>query len=115
MHEYNVINYGQHFLIDESVIDRFISLAEIKDRDVIEIGSGNGIITKRLCEASKHVTCYEIDTSLKSDLNKLKEKYNNLDIIYENFLDSEILKCNSIISGLPYQILEPFLKKIINI
>ena len=115
MHEFNVINYGQHFLIDDEVIDRFINLAEIKDKSVIEIGPGNGVITKRLCEVSKHVTCYEIDTSLKHDLDKLKEKYDNLDIIYENFLDCEIGECDTIISGLPYQILEPFLKKIINI
>lgn len=115
MHKFNVINYGQHFLMDESVIDKFINLAEIKDKNVIEIGPGKGVITKKLCRNACCVTCYEIDTSLKDDLDKLKEEYDNLDIIYENFLDSDVTKCDAIISGLPYQILEPFLKKIINI
>lgn len=72
MHEFNIINYGQHFLIDDEVIDKFISLAEIKDKDVIEIGPGNGVITKRLCEQANHVISYEIDISLKHDLDKLK-------------------------------------------
>lgn len=67
MHKFNVINYGQHFLIDDSIMDKFINLAEIKDKNVIEIGPGNGAITERLCEISKHVICYEIGTSLKND------------------------------------------------
>lgn len=111
----DVIHYGQHFLIDENVIDRFIDLAELKDRDVVEIGPGQGVLTNKIAPLAKSLVCYEIDEKLKPHLNKIEKKYKNTRIIYDNFLTCDIASCDTIISGLPYQILEPFLKKLAKI
>lgn len=109
----NVINYGQHFLTNRNVVNKLMEILNItRNNSVIEIGPGEGIITEELCKRAKEVTCYEIDTSLKPKLDVLEKKYSNLNVIYCNFLDVEIKECDLIVSSLPYQILEPFIKKL---
>ena len=57
---------GQHFLIDDSVISKSISLASSKallgeDSHVIEIGPGPGSLTLALLRTGTSVTAFEID------------------------------------------------------
>ena len=33
---------GQNFLIDKNIINKILSLAKIKDRNIVEIGPGKG-------------------------------------------------------------------------
>lgn len=104
----------QHFLVDENVINKFIEYCDLKDTDnVVEIGPGNGNITRLLCEKSKSVIAIEKDLRLKGTLDQLEKKYDNLQIVYGNVLDTYIPKCDKIITSLPYSIIEPFIKKII--
>lgn len=114
--------YGQNFLIEENIINNIILKSDIKPNSlVIEIGPGAGALTKKLCEVSTHVLCYEIDSSLNSILSNNLSKYNNVKIIYDDFL-----KCNLkkdlmeykydnlyIISNLPYYITTPIINRII--
>ena len=37
---------GQNFLIDKNIIKKIVNLVEIKNRDILEIGPGNGALTK---------------------------------------------------------------------
>ena len=39
---------GQNFLFDPNVIRKIISLAEIKKKNIIEIGPGTGNLTKEI-------------------------------------------------------------------
>ena len=57
---------GQHFLIDDPILQRIASLCEIKpDTHVIEIGPGIGNLTKTLLSFSPHhYTGIEIDAGL---------------------------------------------------
>ena len=104
----------QHFLIDEKVINKFISFCDLKDSDtVVEIGPGMGNITRLLCERCGHVICIEKDIRLKGKLDLLEKEYDNLQIIYGNVLDTYIPECDKIVTSLPYSIIEPFIKKII--
>ncbi len=114
---------GQHFLIDNNIINNIVSEASIsKDTLVLEIGAGAGALTNRLVEEAKYVIAYEIDKSLASYLNKLLAKYNNLKIIYDDFLKHDINKDIAnyqynellIIGNLPYYISTPIINKIID-
>ena len=111
----NDVNYlDQHFLVDKSIINTFIDESNVKITDeVVEIGPGKGEISEILARRSKHLTCIEIDKKLEPFINVLKDKYDNVDVVYGNALEVFIPKCNKIISALPYSITEPFIEKLL--
>jgi len=56
---------GQHFLIDDNVVARILSLAELTENDtVLEVGPGIGTLTVALCEAAGAVVAVERDPEL---------------------------------------------------
>jgi 16S rRNA (adenine1518-N6/adenine1519-N6)-dimethyltransferase len=67
--------YGQHFLVDQSVLNAIITAAEIADGDrVLEIGPGMGILTESLVEAGASVVAIEKDRALVRELElRLKD------------------------------------------
>ena len=67
--------YGQNFLVNEAVVNKFITHSSITSLDsVYEIGTGNGILTKHLCEKANSVVSSEIDSNLyNSSLSKLSK------------------------------------------
>ncbi len=111
----NDINYlDQHFLINKSIINEFVDEAHLSVEDtVVEIGPGKGQISDTIARRCKHLTCIEIDRELEHFMNVLKDKYDNVDIIYGNALNVYIPECDKIISALPYSITEPFVEKLL--
>lgn len=110
----NNTKLGQHFLIDQSVID--LMTKEVKENgEVLEIGAGDGRLTRELLTRANKVVAVEIDERFKPDLVKL----NNTKIIIANVLDLDLEQLMSpgfqIISSIPYHISEPFLHKIITL
>lgn len=64
---------GQHFLLDETVVERMADLAQVKKNEtVLEIGPGFGVLTKTLLRRGAKVIAIELDqrlaTFLKSEL-----------------------------------------------
>ena len=111
----NDINYlDQHFLIDKSIINKLVDEANISINDnVVEIGPGKGQISDTIARRCGHLTCIEIDRNLEHYMGVLKDKYDNVDIIYGNALNVFIPSCDKIISALPYSITEPFIEKLL--
>ena len=65
---------GQNFLIDQNIIDIIIKCAEIKDKEILEIGPGTGNLTNSILKKKpKKVICVEKDNQL---IEILKEKFN---------------------------------------
>ncbi len=63
--------YGQHFLVDQSVLNTIISAAEIAAGDrVLEIGPGLGILTETLLDAGASVVAIEKDKALARELSE---------------------------------------------
>ncbi len=114
--------FGQNFIVDENIIDLIISKSEInKNTFVIEIGPGSGALTYKLANNAQFVLCYEIDENLKPILEENLKQFNNIKIIYEDFLKTNIQKVLDqfnydniyIVSNLPYYITTPIIIKII--
>ncbi len=62
---------GQHFLLDETVVESMIAAAEVKAGDVVvEIGPGPGILTRQLLKTGAVVIAIEIDHKLCQLLNE---------------------------------------------
>jgi 16S rRNA (adenine1518-N6/adenine1519-N6)-dimethyltransferase len=53
---------GQHYLIDQRVVDRIIASADIlPDERVLEIGTGTGVLTKELVHRGASFEAFEVD------------------------------------------------------
>ncbi|TDB37766.1 MAG: 16S rRNA (adenine(1518)-N(6)/adenine(1519)-N(6))-dimethyltransferase RsmA [Actinobacteria bacterium] len=73
---------GQHFLIDDNVIGRILTLADIGPTDrVLEVGPGIGTLTVALCEAAGSVVAVERDADLLGVLAETTADHTNLTII----------------------------------
>lgn len=114
--------FGQNFIIDENIIKNIINKSEIdKDTLVMEIGPGAGSLTYGLAKAAKNVVCYEIDTTLEQILKENLKEFDNVDVIYKDFLKADIkedlkrydYKKLFVVANLPYYITTPIIMKLI--
>ena len=112
--------YGQNFLKNKKVLIDIIDSIDVKEDDlVIEIGPGQGALTKYLKLYGCNLVCYEIDKDLKRYLDSFAD--NKTRIIYEDFLKANVLKDISnikynnlyVIANLPYYVTTPIIEKII--
>ena len=72
---------GQHFLVDSRVVNRIVSAAEPTKTDtVLEIGPGNGVLTRRLVERAGCVLAIELDQRLAAELPARLEMPGNLEV-----------------------------------
>lgn len=111
--------YGQNFLIDEHVLGKIISAAELTEEDyVIEIGPGIGTMTQRMAPLCKHVTAVEIDKELIPILSETLSDHDNVDVINDDVLKVDLKKLIDernegkpvkIVANLPYYITTPII------
>ncbi|MFC1914612.1 16S rRNA (adenine(1518)-N(6)/adenine(1519)-N(6))-dimethyltransferase RsmA [Chloroflexota bacterium] len=108
---------GQHFLIDESVLQRIISAAELAPDDIIiEVGPGLGILTGELAKRAGRVIAIELDDKIAAILKKTLAPFPNVTIINENILDTDpasLLESREnykVVANLPYYITSPVLR-----
>lgn len=115
--------FGQNFLVDENIVRKIVKIAGLtKESVAIEIGPGIGSLTEGLAQAAKHVYAYEIDERLAPVLSETLQAYDNIDIIFQDFLkvDPERLKayqetCDDLclVANLPYYITTQLITKLI--
>ena len=115
--------YGQNFLVDENIVRKIVDIP-IKDNSlVIEIGCGDGRLTKYLCSKFDKVIGYEIDLEVKERLLSNLSDYSNYDIYFDDFMKRDVLGDLKnfnydhlyVIANLPYYITTPILEKIIDL
>ena len=127
MSEFSDINFkkkfGQNFLSDKNLLSSIALDAGITGDDVVlEIGAGAGALTSELVKRAKKVISFEIDKELLSLLNDKFKNVNNLEIIFEDFLNFnedillEKIGTNfKVVANLPYYITTPILTKLFNL
>ena len=111
--------FGQNFLIDTHVLEKIISAAEITKEDfVLEIGPGIGTMTQYLAEAAREVTAVEIDKSLIPILEDTLKDWENVTVINDDILKTDIRKLAleknggkpiKVVANLPYYITTPII------
>jgi len=102
---------GQNFLLDENVLDKIVEAADIgADDNVIEVGPGLGVLTRKLAERAKHVTAIELDRGLVALLERENEQLENV-----NFVHQDALKYDppaiayKLVANIPYYITSPLI------
>src|SRR5690625_4017377 len=84
---------GQNFLVDVNILENIIKHAGItKQSNVIEIGPGIGALTEQLAIHSQQVIAFEIDQRLAPLLDETLADYDNIQIIYDDILNANILE-----------------------
>ncbi len=116
---------GQHFLIDEEVLGRIVSAAQLTPTDVVmEIGPGLGVLTRELAGRAGRVVAVELDNKLATILKQTLSAFNNVTIINEDVLKidpaallQEQLRPEAssplsykVVANLPYYITSPVLR-----
>lgn len=115
---------GQHFLIDEAVLERILSAAELSHGDiVVEVGPGLGILTEGLAKRGAKVIAVELDSKLVAMLRKRLAPFPNVRIVHadilkvtpqqllrDNLTASELTQGYKVIANLPYYITSPILR-----
>lgn len=114
-------SFGQNFLKDKNVLMKMIDSVDVKENDlVIEIGPGQGALTKYLKLFHCNLVCFEIDTRLKKYLDSFVD--DKTDIIFEDILKIDLNEVVSkydyenlyVIANLPYYITTPIIEKIMD-
>ena len=111
--------FGQNFLIDEHVLEKIIDSSGItKDDFILEIGPGIGTMTQYLAEAAREVAAVEIDSSLIPILKDTLKEWDNVTVINNDILKTDIKKIADeknggkpvkVVANLPYYITTPII------
>ncbi|MBP9751051.1 MAG: ribosomal RNA small subunit methyltransferase A [Candidatus Peribacteraceae bacterium] len=107
---------GQHFLIDESVLDAVVAESGLQPGDrAVEIGPGIGVLTERLLQLGANVTAVELDQRMLPLLKRFTaldgEPHPALTIIQGNALAVPFPdEPYRIVANIPYHITSPLLR-----
>jgi 16S rRNA (adenine1518-N6/adenine1519-N6)-dimethyltransferase len=115
---------GQHFLIDDNVLEAILAAAELSPADtVIEVGPGLGLMTGELARRAGWVIAIELDNRL-ADILKKTLSHDNIVILNEDVLGTDpaallqgrapsfpsALRPYKVVANLPYYITSPVLR-----
>jgi 16S rRNA (adenine1518-N6/adenine1519-N6)-dimethyltransferase len=79
---------GQNFLIDLNLVDLILQTAELGREDaVLEVGTGTGSLTARLCDHSGTVISVELDLDFSRMAAELLAGRSNLSLIHADILE----------------------------
>jgi 16S rRNA (adenine1518-N6/adenine1519-N6)-dimethyltransferase len=109
--------FGQHFLDSEAILEAMAErLAYGRDDPVLEIGPGEGALTRHLVAASGDVTVVEIDRDLVA---MLKQRFADLRVIEGDVLRLDLAPLMTqgrrVVGNLPYNISTPLLLRLLEL
>ena len=116
--------FAQHWLKSDKTLNQIIKAASLNKCDrVLEIGSGTGILPRRLLPLAQSVVAVEIDRDLCQLLTKQLGRNENFlllqgDILSLNLADHlthfpAFQKPNKVVANIPYNITGPILEKLL--
>ncbi len=108
---------GQNLLVDKNIINKILSLTNIKNKNILEIGPGTGNLTKYILEKQpKNLLLIEKDKRFCDILHSKFFNFNNYKIYNEDILkfnfDSSF-NSEIVFGNLPYNISTQILAKLI--
>ena len=113
---------GQHFLQDDSVLDRIVEAADLTSDDtVLEVGPGLGALTRRLVQRAGRVVTIELDTLLAATLPARLGNPTNLTSIAGDARSADIAALVGLdapfkmLANLPYYAANPIIRRFLEI
>ena len=112
--------YGQHFLINESVITQIVDAALLlRAENLMEIGPGKGALTHALAaRGQRDFLAVEIDPEMVQTLQRNLPQEANVKIVQQDFLSFDLKKIpqgpTEFVSNLPYIDAAEILNKVLS-
>jgi 16S rRNA (adenine1518-N6/adenine1519-N6)-dimethyltransferase len=107
-------NLGQNFLADKHIQQKIIQACDLRPEDiVVEIGPGQGVLTRLIAPLVGKLICVETDRDL---VEHLKGAVPSVEIIHADFLKWDMGHLPSgtkVIGNIPYYISTPIIEKLI--
>jgi 16S rRNA (adenine1518-N6/adenine1519-N6)-dimethyltransferase len=105
---------GQHFLLDENLVDLAVREARLGPADVVlEVGAGLGVLTVALARAAGHVHAVEVDRRLRPALEEALAGHANVTVHWADAMRLSLEELDPsptrLVANLPYQIATPLL------
>jgi len=110
--------FGQHFLVDEGVLQRIADLVHVRPGDrLLEIGPGQGALTRYLYGQTDTYVAVELDRDL---IAPLKASFPRLDLVSADILRVDLDSLLEppgwrVVGNLPYNISSPLLIKLFGV
>lgn len=105
--------YGQHFLINEEIAEKTSKLLSKKTKNLIEVGAGEGFLTKYIYTKKHNLILFDID---KRVIPILEKKFQNIKIYNKDFLKINLYTIFdnniSLIGNFPYNISNQIIFKV---
>lgn len=111
--------FGQHFLVDVTVVQRMVAAARINPGDtILEIGPGLGVLSDHLAERVARLHLVEVDRVLADRLRDRFAKNDRVQVITADFLaldfPSTFLEPTiHVVASLPYNVATPILFRLL--
>lgn len=111
--------FGQNFLTDKNILAKIFSVVSVgREDDVLEIGPGEGALTKDLAKRCRRLVAVEIDRELCRRLQSDFIDFKNATIVCGDILSFDLAGCVRrlrlrrlrVIANLPYYITSPILE-----
>ncbi|MBI5233736.1 MAG: ribosomal RNA small subunit methyltransferase A [Deltaproteobacteria bacterium] len=109
---------GQNFLSNPFILSKIIEASKITPDDiVVEIGPGQGILTKMLTKAAHKVIAIELDPYLYEKLTAEFGGHDNIEILLGDALkySYEELETFKVVANIPYYITTPIIFRLIEV
>lgn len=105
---------GQHFLLDENLVDLSVRRAAVGPADVaLEVGPGPGVLTVALARAARHVHALEIDRRVEPVLSDVLGGAPNVTVHWGDAMRMDLAALEPpptvVVANLPYSIATPFM------
>ncbi len=96
---------GQNFLVDRNVVNRIIDLVAPRSGDhILEIGPGQGAMTRELVSSGASVVAVELDRRLAPLLAKEFASHNNFAVVEADILDTDLQQLLGSRSTAPWKV-----------
>jgi 16S rRNA (adenine1518-N6/adenine1519-N6)-dimethyltransferase len=107
--------FGQHWLIDQGVLDQIVAAAELQPSDtVLEIGPGRGALTERLlASAAAAVAAVELDRDLLVGLGQRFGSDPRFTLVAGDALVVTLPEASTVVANIPYNITGPLLERLV--
>jgi 16S rRNA (adenine1518-N6/adenine1519-N6)-dimethyltransferase len=107
--------FGQHWLVDQRVLDRIVAAAELESGErVLEIGPGRGALSERLLRTpAAAVQAVELDRDLLAGLRQRFGVDSRFSLLAGDALEVELPTADKVVANIPYNITGPLLERLV--
>ena len=107
--------FGQHWLVDQGVLNRIVEAAELTPADrVLEVGPGRGALTERLLASpAAAIQAVELDRDL---IGGLRERFGadpRFSLTEGDVLAVTLPEATTVVANIPYNITGPLLERLV--